>query len=68
MANNQIILDLKVDDKGSLVLTTKKAQKTTKALNDATDASERHNKSRNRYQRLEKGAAGITSNSTKAFA
>ena len=59
---------VKVDDDGSLKKVadeTKKASKETDKLGKSTDKA---GKDRNRFHKGEKGVAGATSNSTKAFA
>lgn len=60
MAQNEINIKVKISDDGSLSLVSKKAK-------DAAKSTEELTQSRNRYQRGEKGVAGATSNSTKAF-
>jgi len=67
VANNLIKLLLKIDDKGSLTLTTKDAKKTAKALDDVTLSTNRLNKSTAGHNKQQKGVAGATANSTKAF-
>ena len=60
MANDTITVTYKVNDDGSLERITKSADK-------AAAATDKLNKKKNTYNRQEKGVAGITSNSTKAF-
>ena len=60
MANDTITVTYKVNDDGSLERITKRADK-------AAAATDNLNKKKNTYNRQEKGVAGITSNSTKAF-
>ena len=60
MAQNEINIKVKISDDGSLSLVSQKAK-------DAAKSTEELTQSRNRYQRGEKGVAGATSNSTKAF-
>ncbi len=67
-------LELEITDKGTLKLVSTSADKTAKSLrkvSSATDkaaaSTKKHAKGRNSFNRLEKGTAGITSNSTKAF-
>jgi len=60
VAQNEINIKVKISDDGSLSLVSQKAK-------DAAKSTEELTQSRNRYQRGEKGVAGATSNSTKAF-
>jgi hypothetical protein len=60
MANNEIKIGLKVDDKGNLRKTAKNAQKAGKALDNTAKSSDK-------YSKGQKGVAQATSNSTKAF-
>ena len=59
MANNDINIGVNIDSKGMGQL--------EKQTNSAVNATDNLNKSKNKYNKQEKGAAGITSNSTKAF-
>ena len=58
---NTIKVTYKVNEDGSLERISKKAEKAARSTDNITQ-------SRNRYNKVEKGAAQITSNSTKAFA
>lgn len=60
MAQNEINIKVKISDDGSLSLVSQKAEQAAKSTENLTN-------SRNRYQKGEKGVAGATSNSTKAF-
>lgn len=57
---NTIKVTYKVNDAGSLERISKNAEKAAKATDGIS-------KSKNRYNKIEKGAAQLTSNSTKAF-
>ena len=58
---NKIKVTLQVDDNGSLSIVQKNAER-------AAASTEKLNKKKNTYNKQEKGVAGLTSNSTKAFA
>lgn len=58
---NTIKVTYKVNDDGSLERVSKKAEKAARSTDKATQT-------KNRYNKVEKGTAQITSNSTKAFA
>jgi len=58
---NDIKVTLRVSDDGSLTMVSKDAAK-------AAASTEKLNSKKNSYNKLEKGTAGLTSNSTKAFA
>jgi len=60
VAANEIVIKVKLDDNGSFKLVEKEAKKAAKATDDL-------GKSRNRYNKGEKGVIGATSNGTKAF-
>jgi len=60
MAKNKVEIDVKVDDKGTLGKVGLGAKKAGAGLDRAADASDN-------YHKKAKGAAGATSNSTKAF-
>ena len=60
MAQNEINIKVKISDDGSLSLVSQKAEQAAKS-------TERLTKSRSSYNKGEKGVAGATSNSTKAF-
>ena len=67
MAKNEILIRLRVDDKGNLKVASKDAEKLSKSTDKAARSTEKLNKSRDKYNRTEKGVAGISSNSTKNF-
>ena len=67
MANQEIVIRLRVDDKGNLKVATKQAEKLSKSTDKAARSTERLQKSRDKYNRTEKGVAQISSNSTKNF-
>jgi len=57
---NEIVIKVKLDQDGSFKLVEQQAKKAAKATDDL-------GKSRNRYNKGEKGVAGATANGTKAF-
>ena len=57
---NTIKVTYKVNEDGSLERISKKAEKAAKSTDKVTQ-------SKNRYNKVEKGTAQLTSNSTKAF-
>lgn len=74
MAKNRVELIISVDDKGSLKVVAKEADKAAKsvnklssATNNLTTLSDARATKQNRYNKLEKGTAQLTTNSTKAF-
>ena len=60
MANDTVTVKFRVQEDGSLKAVGKKADKAAAGIDKATKSSDRYNK-------VAKGAAGATSNSTKAF-
>ena len=64
---NKITLVLEVDDKGSFTIATKEAKKTAKAVDGVTKSTKRLNRETSHHNKQQKGVAGATSNSTKAF-
>ena len=64
---NEIIIKLRIDDKGNLKKATSQTDKLSKSTDKAAKSSERLQKSRDKYNRTEKGVAQISSNSTKNF-
>jgi len=71
---NEIKLTIKVDDNGSLQIVAKDADKAAKSLGGVATATDRVSKSKdglhvrqNKFNKLEKGTAQLTANSTKAF-
>jgi len=67
VAANEVKLTIKVGDDGSLDVVAKKAKKAAKATDDIGKATDKTRKSREKYNRGEKGVIGATSNGTKAF-
>ena len=67
MAKQEIVIRLRVDDKGNLKVATKQTEKLSKSTDKAARSTERLQKSRDKYNRTEKGVAQISSNSTKNF-
>ena len=67
MAANQVKFTLKFSDDGGIELVGKKADKAAKSMDKMSDATDGANKRKKRYNKVEKGVAGATSNSTKAF-
>lgn len=67
MANNTINVKFKLNEDGSIKKTAAETKKLAKETKNLAGSSETLNKSKNSYNKREKGAAGITSNSTKAF-
>ena len=67
MAGNEIKLTLRVNDDGTLGIVGKKARQAAAGVDQLDKSTKKANKSRNSYQKVEKGVAGATSNSTKAF-
>ena len=75
MAKNEVQLIISVDDKGSLKIVAKDADKAAKSVNKVSAAMDKNASSldrravkQNRNNKLEKGAGQLTTNSTKAFA
>ena len=67
MAANEVKLTIRVGDDGSLDVVAKKSKQAAKATEDLGKATDKTRKSRDRYNRGEKGVIGATANSTKAF-
>lgn len=67
MAKNKITVGLEIDDKGDLKRIRKEAKGAAKSVDGLTNSKKRTGKAQNSYHRREKGVAGATSNSTKAF-
>ena len=67
MAANQVKFTLKFSDDGGIELVGKRADKAAKSMDKMSDATDQANKRKKRYNKVEKGVAGATSNSTKAF-
>ena len=66
MAKNKIIVEIVTTDKGTKA-SIKDQEKLSKATDNTARSTDRARKSRDKYNRVEKGAAGISSNSTKNF-
>ena len=64
---NEVKLIFRVTDDGTLKLVTDKAKKAKKATDDLTSSTDGLTNSRNRYNKAEKGVAGLGANSTKNF-
>ena len=65
---NEVKLTIKIDDKGSLSVVAKNAEKAAKATDKVSKATDRASASKNRYNKLEKGTAALGANTTKGFA
>jgi hypothetical protein len=65
---NKITLEFEVTDKGTLKQVTSDTNKLSKAVKDSSHATDQASNSKNRYSKLEKGSAQLTSNTTKSFA
>ena len=69
MAANEVKLTIRIAEDGkNLDIIAKKSREAASGIEKVSDATEKVNKSRNRFSKQEKGVAGLTSNSTKAFA
>ena len=64
---NQVKLTIKVADDGSLDVVAKKAKKAAEATDGLGNAQKKAGAGAGNYQKQQKGVAGATSNSTKAF-
>ena len=64
---NEVNLTIRVGDNGSLNIVAREAEKAAKATDKLAASSDRAANSRNNYSKGEKGVAGATANSTKAF-
>ena len=67
MASNEVKLTIKVGDDGTLDVVAKKAKKAAKATEEVGKSTDKASRSRKNYSKGEKGVAGATNNSTKAF-
>ena len=67
MATNEVKLTIKIGDDGSLKVTTKKAKEASAAIEGVAASTKKAQAARSKYSKSEKGVAGATSNSTKAF-
>jgi hypothetical protein len=63
----EIKVKIVVDDDGSLKVVAGEATKASKATDKLDKSGKRLNKTRGNFHKLEKGTAGLTNNSTKAF-
>lgn len=61
-------IKIKVNDDGSLSMVEQEAKKASAATEKLGTSTDKAGKARNRFHKGEKGVAGATSNSTKAFA
>ena len=64
---NEVKLTLRVEDNGSLSIVASEADKAAASTEKLDKATKKTNKSRRDHQKIEKGVAGITSNTTKGF-
>jgi len=67
VAKNEVILSIKVDDKGTLSVVTKKAKKAAKGLDQVSKSTKRASSETAFHNKQQKGVANATANSTKAF-
>ena len=65
---NEIILNIKVDDNGTLSIVGNEAEAASDKLDKVTDSTDKAGKSQNTLRRNLHGTAKMTSNSTKGFA
>jgi len=65
---NEVKLKIRISDDGALELVGKKARNSAKGVDQLGNSTDRLASSKNKYNKLEKGTAGLTSNTTKAFA
>lgn len=65
---SEVKIKIAIDDDGTLSLIGAKAKKAGESLDDVGKSTDNLAKKRGNYNKLEKGAAQMTSNSTKAFA
>ena len=64
---NEVKLTIRVGDDGTLDVVARKAKQTKKATDDLTASTNRGTKASDNYHKGQKGVAGATANSTKAF-
>ena len=64
---NEVKLTIRVGDDGTLNVVAKSAKKAKDAVEGVGEATRRTTKARDKYSKTEKGVAGATANSTKAF-
>ena len=60
--NNEIIIKLRIDDKGNLKKSSAQVEKLSKSTDKAAKSTDKLSKSRDKYNSTEKGVAGISSN------
>ena len=65
---NEVNLKIKITDDGTLQVVTKKAKEAAAATDKVRKSTDNATRSKNRYNKVEKGVAGATANGTKAFA
>ncbi|MAJ45609.1 MAG: hypothetical protein CMF96_12830 [Candidatus Marinimicrobia bacterium] len=65
---NEVKLTLKVNDDNTLSIVSKKAKQASKDVDNLSNSSDRLNRLRSRFNKVEKGVGEMTSNTTKAFA
>jgi len=65
---NEVKLKIRISDDGALELVGKRARKASKDVDALGNSTDRLSSSKNKYNKLEKGTAGLTSNTTKGFA
>ena len=65
--SNSITFTVNIDDKGSLSLTAKEANKASDGIEKVKKSTDSAGKSTDHFSKQQKGVAGATSNSTKAF-
>jgi hypothetical protein len=64
VAQGDVKVNVNVDDKGTLKKVGSSADRAAKGVNRLSQATDQGNRSRNVFNKLEKGTAGLTSNST----
>ena len=64
---NSITFTVNIDDKGSLSLLTKESKKAADGIDKVDKTTKKAGKTSDKYSKQNKGVAGATSNSTKAF-
>ena len=67
MAANEVKLTIRVGDDGSLDVVARKAKQAAKETENVARATTETTRTRKQYSKGEKGVAGATANSTKAF-
>jgi len=64
---NEVNLTVRISDNGTLDIVAKKSKAAAKATDELGASTEKTSKKRSKYHKGEKGVAGATANSTKAF-